>query len=187
MQKVDCDSNRWLAEALVLLSGETNVFAATADCEENFQVDDLWISAYTTSGNWVGLPLENKTIKGGFQLKYEGEWNPYFSTANPKGISRKISSETPENKYVYFINSSKFERLIENNACLAYLAPDGFLLFSPKSLRKAYLGEIWYLNKSHTEEFGQGYSPHYELKALLNLEEGRYYKVKGPYEIFQKK
>ncbi len=187
MQKVDCDSNRWLAEALVLLSGETNVFAATADCDENFGVDDLWISAYTTSGNLVGLPLENKTIKGGFQLKYEGEWNPYFSTANPKGISRKISGETPENKYVYFINSSKFERLIENNACLAYLAPDGFLLFSPPSLKKAYLGDIWYLNKSHTEEFGEGYHPHYEPKALLDLEKGRYYKVKGPYEIFQKK
>ena len=187
-KKVDCSSNRWLACALVLLSAETKVFAATADCEENYDIDDLWVSAFTKSGlNWTSMPLENKTIKGLFQLKYDEEWNSYFSTANPKGIMRKLSGDTiPEDGYVYIINSSKFEKLINRNAGLAYTAPDGFILFGPIALRRAYIGNAWYKNKSHTEEFGEGFNPHWELKALINLEKGTYYKVEGPREIFEK-
>lgn len=187
IKKVDCESNKWLASALVLLSAGTNVFAATADCDENYDIDDLWISANTNSGNWVGLPLENKTIKGGFQLKYDGQWNEYFSVENPNGIMRKLSGDTiPTQGHIYFINSSKYNKLVDKNACLAYLAPDGFILFSPSKLRKAYLGDAWYLNKSHTEEFGERYRPHWELKALIDLEKGTYYKVAGPREIFMK-
>lgn len=188
MRKVDCESNNWLAEALVVLSSVTNVFSATADCNENYNVDDLWISAYTTSGNWVALPLENKTIKGGFQLKYDGQWNDYFSVENPNGIMKKLSGDTiPQQGHIYFINSSKYNKLVANNCCLAYLAPDGFILFSPKSLRKAFLGMAWYKNKSHTEEFGEWYNPHWEEKAIINLEAGTYYHIQGPKEIFNKR
>ena len=187
-KKVDCESNNWLADALVILSGMTKVFAASADCEENYDVDDLWISAWTNSGNWVALPLENKTIKGGFQLKYDGQWNDYFSVENPKGIVKKLSGDTiPETGFIYFINSSKYNKLVANNCCLAYLAPDGFILFSPRRLRKAYIGNAWYLNKSHTEEISPWYSPHWEEKALINLEKGTYYHIQGPKEIFKKK
>ena len=186
-RKVDCDSNRWLATALVLLSGITNVFAATADCNENYWIDDVWISAWTNSGNWVALPVENKTIKGGFQLKYEDGWNDYFDTTNPKGIVKKLSGDTiPVSGHVYFVNSSKYEKLIDSNACLAYLAPDGFILFSPSTLKKAYLGRAWYKNKSHTEEINPWYSPHWEEKAIINLEAGTYYRIQGPYDVFRK-
>lgn len=188
MYKVDCESNRWLAQALVMLSADTKVFAATADCEENYGIDDLWISALTKSGNWTAMPCENKTIKGLFQLKYDGEWNSYFSTANPKGIMKKLSGDTiPVDKHVYFINASKYEKVIENHACLAYLAPDGFILFSPASLKKAYLGNVYYKNKSHTEEIKPWYHPHWEEKALIDLEAGTYYHIEGPIEIFKKK
>ena len=187
MQKVDCRQNQWLAKALVLLSADTKVFAATADCEENFNVDDLWISAWTNSGFWAAFPLENKTIKGGYQLKYDGQWNEYFSTTNPNGIMKKMSGyTTSENKYIYFINSSKYIKLLDANCCLAYTAPDGFILFSPNKLKKAYLGNIWYKNKSHTEEFGEKYHPHWDEKALIDLEKGTYYKAEGPCEIFKK-
>ena len=187
MIKVDCNSNKWLAQALVLLSAETQVFAATADCTENYAVDDLWISAWTKSGHWTAFPLENKTIKGMFQLKYDGEWNSYFSTANPKGIMKKLSGDTiPEDAIVYFVNATKFDKLIESNACLAYLAPDGFILFSPATLRKAYLGNVYYKNKSHTEEINPWFNPHWEEKALLDLEKGTYYKISGPRELFEK-
>ena len=187
MQKIDCPQNMWLATALVLLSADTKIFAATADCEENYLVDDLWISAWTNSGNWVGMPLENKTIKGGYQLKYDDVFNPYFSTSNPKGIIKKLSGDTiHQANFIYFINSSKYIKLIDKNCCLAYTAPDGFILFSPSSLKKAYLGDAWYLNKSHTEEFGERINPHWELKALINLEGGRYFPIQGPIEIFQK-
>ena len=188
MHKVDCDSNKWLAQALVLLSAETQVFAATADCTENFDIDDLWISAFTKSGNWTSMPIENKAIKGLFQLKYDGEWNSYFSTANPKGIMKKLSGSTiPEDGHVYFINYPKYEKLVENNAGLAYLAPDGFIIYSPASLKKAFLGKVWYKNKSHTEEINPWFNPHWEEKALIDLEAGRYFPIEGPIELFKKK
>ena len=187
MQKVDCRQNQWLAKALVLLSADTKVFAATADCEENYKVDDLWISARTNNGYWTSFPLENKTIKGGFQLKYDGQWNDYFSTTNPNGIMKKLSGNTiPEVGHIYFINSSKYNKLVDNNCCLAYLAPDGFILYSPNRLQEAFIGFAWYKNKSHTEEFGERYNPHWELKALIDLEKGTYYKAEGPIEIFKK-
>ena len=187
MRKVDCESNRWLAQALVLLSGETNVIAATADCDENYGIDDLWISALTKNQELVGMPLENKTIKGGFQLKYDGEWNPYFSTSNAKGIMKKLSGDTiPTDGHIYILNSSKFDKVIDANACLAYLAPDGFILFSPKRLRKAALGTAYYLNKSHTEEIRPWYSPHWEEKVIIDLEQGTYYHIQGPKYIFDK-
>lgn len=187
MQKVDCPQNQWLARALVLLSANTKVFAATAECEENYLVDDLWISAFTKSGSWVSFPLENKTIKGMYQLKYNGQWNTYFDPSNPKGIMRKLSGDTiPTEGHIYILNSSKYDKLIDSEACLCYLAFDGFILFSPSKLKKAYRGEAFYLNKSHTEEFGEGYNPHWERKAIIDLEVGTYYQIRGPEEIFRK-
>ena len=187
MQKVDCQQNKFLAEKLVEMSAQTRIIRAIADCIENYGIDDLWISAITFCGVLTGYPLENKTIKGGWQLKYEDKWNPYFETSNQKGIMKKLSGDTiPESGVVYFINSTKYEKLIESNACLCFLAPDGFILFGPNRLKKAYLGDVWYKNKSHTEEFGERFNPHWELKALIDLEQGSYYKVQGPIEIFQK-
>lgn len=185
--KVDCSSNRWLAEAMMLLSAETMVFAATADCEENYDIDDLWISAWTKGGQWTSMPIENKTIKGQFHLKYDGKWNDYFDVNNPAGITKKLSGSTiPAEGHIYFINKSKYDKLIERNAGLAYLAPDGFILYSTPTLQKAFLGYANYKNKSHTEEFNKYYNPHWETKALIDLEKGTYYSIDGPRDIFEK-
>lgn len=186
MEKIDCERNRHLAERLVAHSAETMIFAATADCDENYGIDDLWVSAFTIGG-WIALPMENKTILGGYRLKYGDEWNDYFDTTNTRGIMRKLSGDTiPESGHIYFVNAYKFKKLIDYNACLAYLAPDGFILFSPHTLKKAFLGYAYYKNKSHTEEYSPYYNPHWEEKALIDLEVGTYYKDEGPIEIFMK-
>ena len=88
MFKVDCEINSWISKWLVEeYSWITN---ATADCEENYDVDDVVFSAVTKSGDIVGKYAEVKSIKGGFNFKYDGEWNNYFSTDNPNGIIKRM-------------------------------------------------------------------------------------------------
>lgn len=94
MLKKDCEINNWTATWL-----KTNydwISNATADCEENYDIDDVVFSATTISGDIIPKKLEVKSIKGGFQLKYDGEWNDWFSTDNPNGIIKKMNfSNTP--------------------------------------------------------------------------------------------
>lgn len=89
MFKTDCEINNWTATWMV---GNYNwITNATADCEENFDVDDVVISAVTKSGDIIPKKVEVKSIKGGFQLKYDNEWNPWFSADNPNGIIKKMN------------------------------------------------------------------------------------------------
>lgn len=88
MHKVDCEINNWVASWMV---GEYDwVVDATADCEENFQVDDIVFTATTTCGDRIIKQQEVKSLKGGYQFKYNGEWNEYFSVDNPNGIIKKM-------------------------------------------------------------------------------------------------
>lgn len=225
MYKTDCEINTWVASWMVdTYDWITN---ATADCEENFQVDDVVFSAATSSGEVIRKLAEVKSIKGGYQLKYDGQWNNYFSTDNPKGITKKMRfgntppsnidilelpynwepvSFTPEyapmpeeweGKHIYILNAldkfnrahnSKAYKIFEKNASLCYVAPDGLLLFSPKTLRDAFLGYAWYQVKSHTEEVGDNrYCPAWELKAVFDLDKGIYHQAEPPKELFNKK
>ena len=88
MHKTDCEINNWVASWMV---GEYDwVSNATADCEENYGVDDVVFSATTKSGDIVVRCAEVKSIKGGFNFKYDGQWNNWFSTMNPDGIMKKL-------------------------------------------------------------------------------------------------
>lgn len=88
MHKSDCKINRWVADWM-----KTNyewIVDATANCEENYQVDDIVFSGVTKSGDIIIKPQEVKSYKGGYQFKYNGEWSDYFSTDNPNGVIRKM-------------------------------------------------------------------------------------------------
>ena len=88
MHKTDCDINTWTSSWMV---GEYEwITNAAADCEENYGVDDIVFSAVTKSGDIVGKCAEVKSIKGGFQFKYDGQWNNWFSTMNPCGIMKRM-------------------------------------------------------------------------------------------------
>lgn len=101
-----------------------------------------------------------------------------------------------ENKHIYILNAedkyhridnSKAYKMTRDNICLCYIAPDGYILFSPTKLKKAFLGYAWYQVKSHTEEFGEKYCPAYELKAVYDLEKGVYIEANPPKELFYKR
>lgn len=88
MYKVDCEINTWTASWI-----EDNydwVSSASADCTENYNVDDVVFTAVTKSGDKVVRSMEIKSLKGGFQLKYGDEWNEWFSTDNPNGVLKRM-------------------------------------------------------------------------------------------------
>lgn len=224
MKKTDCEINTWVASWMV--DNYDWVTNATADCEENYQVDDIVFSACTKSGDIIVKQQEVKSLKGGFQFKYDGLWNNYFSTMNPDGVIRKMAfgnvppadmdvmdiphlwepesfipkyTELPEeweNKHIYILNAEdkyhrvhngKLYKIIENNACLCYVAPDGLIFFNPSTLRKSILGYAWYRNKSHSEEFKNDKMHTWELKVVIDLDKGVYHQANPPKELFYKK
>lgn len=225
MLKTDCKINNWVASWMVdTYDWITN---ATADCKENYGIDDIVFSATTSSGEILRKFTEVKSLKGGYQFKHDGQWNKYFSASNPDGIVRKMKfgnvppsnmdilelpynweptsfvpeyapmPEEWEGKNIYILNAldkfnrahnSKTYKVFENNASLCYVAPDGLILFSPKTLREAFLGYAWFQVKSHTAEIGDvKYCPAWELKCVFDLDKGIYHEATPPRELFIKK
>ena len=190
MIRIDCEANKYVAQ--VLQERVQPIFRATADCTESFWVDDIMFSAGTEQ-NYIGVPCENKSIKGGFQLKYDGEWNNYFTTGiynklDFKGVPPEVG--TP----IYFINAvdangdfkkGKYQKLIDNHASLTFFAPDGILFYTPKMLEEAFCGYADYFVR-HTTEFGSDYSRRWETKALIRLDKGLYIPCNPPIEYFEK-
>lgn len=180
MQKIDCEANRYVASALVYVY--TWVTNATADCEEDFSVADVVFSAMT-DGELSQHLLENKRIMGGYQLKYDGKWNNYFTS----DIYDKLKFHTlspEEGTPIYFVNDTKWDRLLDAHACLCFLAPDGMLLFSQKELKEAFLGYADYF-VSHTTQFSNK-KRRWERKAILDLSKGSYVMLNPPMHLFIK-
>lgn len=88
MYKTDCKINNWVATWMV--GNYDWITNATASCQENYDIDDIVFSGVTMSGDIIVKKQEVKSLKGGFQFKYNGEWANYFSTDNPNGIIKKM-------------------------------------------------------------------------------------------------
>ena len=189
MVRIDCSANKYIAK--ILEEKVAPIFRATADCEESFGIDDIWFSAGTEE-NYIGVPCEAKTLKGGWQFKYEDEWNPYFTI----GIYNKLNfkSEPPEaGTPIYFINATdaygdlkkgKYQKLIDNKASLTFLAPDCIIFYTWKMLKDAFCGYADYYVR-HTTEFGNNRRL-WETKAVLRLDKGLYIPCEPPLELFEK-
>ena len=189
--KTDYNANKYVAEQL-MKTFPGHIIAAEAIENENYKVNDIQFTASTN-----GYPVyfcENKTIKGGYCLKEDGDFRDYFS----KDIYKKlrfedtgITSGTP----VYFVNATdtygnldkgKYQKLLDANACLSFLAPDGIVLFSPKTLREAFIGYADYY-VSHTTDFGRSWErKKWEKKAVLDLCKGYFIPCTPPDDLFKK-
>lgn len=189
MIKTDCAANNYVAGILPTIPP---IFRAKANCIENFWIDDIMTSA-GTEDNYIAMPVENKTLKGGWQFKYDGDWNPYFTC----GIYNKLDfkSEPPAvGTPIYFINATdyngdysngKYQKLIDNNACLTFLAPDCVILFTCKMLERAFCGYADYYVR-HTTDFGYKGKRLWETKAILDISKGLYIPCNPPIELFEK-
>lgn len=188
MIKTDCAANQYIAKTL--RESYDWIINATADCEEDFSVSDVIFSALTYENEVRCYDLEVKRIMGGWQLKYDGQWNTYFTG----GIYRKLKFDTDvvSGKPIYFVNATdaygnpengKWKKLLDAHACLCYLAPDGLLLFSPKALKDAFIGYADYYVK-HTTQF-ENRKMRMERKAVILLEKGVYVPLSPPLELFE--
>lgn len=189
MIKVDCQANEYIASVLPKVYDW--ITAAKADCEEDYSIADVVFSAITNEKGIRCYDLEAKRIMGGWQLKYDGEWNPYFTSEIYGKL--KFDADIVSGNPIYFVNASdaygntengKWKKLIDAHACLCFLAPDGLLLFSPKALRDAFIGYADYYVK-HTTQF-ENKKMRWERKAVIMLEKGSYIPLSPPLEMFEK-
>lgn len=160
-------------------SGSTGIIGHRILNEEDYKISDAWLISTANTE----YPLENKTIKGGYPFKVDGEWRCYFTGGCGNSIFGKfrsdctISTGTP----VYILNAEtesgefegcKWDKMMKDpRSCLSILAADGVVLFSHKTLMDAFLGFAYMWGK-HTTELGKGGNYHWEKKAVYDLSKG---------------
>lgn len=190
MERIDCPRNKYVAR--VLEENIPQIIRANADCIEDFEIDDIMLSAMTNN-TIIGIPCENKTLLGGWQFKYDGDWNPYFTS----DIYDKLKFHGPppdEGTPIYFINATdsrgdyelgKYNKLIVSGGALTFLAPDCVIFYTCPMLKDAFVGYADYLVRRKTE-YGNDYKRHWEIKSVLNLNKGLYIPCKPNIELFEK-
>lgn len=185
--KIDYNRNRYVAEQLVK-AFPGRIIAASATTDENYDVDDIWFTSATVFDILVPHKLENKTIKK-YCMKENGEFREWFRRdIYAKFENTDIQSGTP----VYFINATdkygnydngKWKKVVDAGACLSFLAADGILLFSPHTLKEAFMGYADY-PVSHTSEFGRHWDRKVlEKKAVIDLTKGTFIPCNPPREL----
>ena len=190
--KSDYDANKFVADTLASTFPEW-ILAAEAIPDENYKVNDIQFTASTK-----GFPViycENKRIMGGYHLKEDGEFRDYFRRdiyRKLKFENQTVTSGTP----VYFVNAEdrygnmdngKYRKILDENACLSFLSPDGILIYSCKTLREAFIGYADYY-VSHTSEFGRNWEgKRWEKKAVIDLTKGCFIPCSPPSELFEKR
>ena len=187
-EKPDYQTNTWVASAIT--EHVPVIIAALARKEEDFDVADIDMSAATISNpeGYKYYPLEVKRIMGGYNFKEDGDWRDIFASSyysRPSVEDSGITSGAP----IWIINAedktggkdnAKFHKLVENKVCLAFVAGDGIVLFSPKSLRKALVGYAYWFG-THTTQF-KDKQARKERKAVLDLSKGLFIPCNPPKE-----
>lgn len=188
-QKEDYPVNCWVASAICEHVPE--IIAAIARKEEDYDVADIDFSAATISSplGYKYYPLEVKRIKGGYNfLKSDGEWRTFFTQDYYDRLQFEdtgITSGAP----IWIINAedrtggkenAKYYKLIDNHACLAFVAADGIILFGPKKIQEATVGFAYWFG-SHTTNF-KDKQKRKERKAVLDLSKGLFIRCKPPKE-----
>ena len=83
------------------------------------------------------------------------------------------------------VTEGKWHRVKRGGVCLQYVFKDGWVMFSPEALGRAYLGEAWYRTSARQEfEKGKRAQVSDQLKAVINLEEGDFIPCEPPEELF---
>lgn len=188
MIKSDYQINTWVASAIT--EHVPVIIAAIARQEEDYSVADIDMSASTihNPAGYRYYPLEVKRINGGYNFKEDGQWRDFFTCDYYKRLQFEDSAITSGSP-IWIINAedktgekdnAKYYKLLDNHACLAFVAGDGIVLFSPKSLREATIGFAYWFG-THTTKF-KDRQVRRERKAVLNLEKGLFIPCNPPKE-----
>ena len=187
--KSDYPINTWVASAIC--THVPVIIAAEAREQEDYEVADIDMSAATihNPAGFKYYPLEVKRIMGGYNFKEDGEWRSFFTQDYYSRLSFEDSAITSGSP-IWIVNAedrtggkdnAKFHKLIENKACLAFVAGDGIVLFSPKTLKKALVGYAYWFG-THTTQF-RDKQVRKEKKAVLDLSKGLFIPCKPPKEF----
>lgn len=173
--------------AVEQMVGHKLIYTGFTVLEENHGVDDAWL----ISNKHKAYPLENKSILDGWRFKEEGkkEFRDYFKVDLPNKM--RLECVIPEGTPVYYINAeadsgpSKWEKVNESGACLSILAADGLVIYSPETLKEAFLG-YGYDFVYHKTEFANKGEKRWEKKAILDLSKGLFIPCNTPKDIMTK-
>lgn len=150
---------------------------------------------------WGNLPDKNASITDIRNIDYYSiNFYPNQEELIKMDYNPRATPAELKDKHVYVLNASainkwngnvelmpnkcKFYQMFQgNNKILIYIAPDGYLIWSPKKLKEAFLGYTWMYCK-HTEDFNNK-DRSYELKALIDMDKAVYIKEDVPAEIFK--
>lgn len=78
----------------------------------------------------------------------------------------------------------KFQHMGDRD-CLQYIFKDGVLIFSPKALKRAFLGTAMYKCSKRQEFEREKRKPMWQCRAVINLEEGTWIPCTPPEEFFE--
>lgn len=160
-----------------------------------FKKNGVWNNYYSTdnpNGITKNMIFGNTPPDDISILELPKQWYPksYIPKYKPMPDSWK-------GKHIYMLNAEdklhgitncKTYKVFKKGACLFYIAQDGLILFTPKTLREAFLGYAWFKVKSHTTECGTiDKQPVWELKAFFDLDKGAYYPIELDKELFEYK
>lgn len=122
-------------------------------------------------------------------LKIDGQWNEFFSTKS-NGLFRTADFRGLDlDTHAYVINADcksggkmvehhpncKWEKLMNTpNSILIYVSTDGMVTWTQNQLKKSFCSYI-YIKCRHTQQFYDR-SINNELKAVISLEGGNYYR-----------
>lgn len=190
--KEDYPFNSWVASTIC--NYLPVIIAAEAREHEDYSVADIDMSAATLSyPGYKYYPLEVKRIMGGYNFKEDGEWRSFF-TSEYYGWLQFENTGITTGAPIWIINAAdicgneenaKLYKLKRDNACLAFVAGDGIVLFSPKSLRKAIIGYAKrYCN--HTELYDKKGKKSLERKAVVDLSKGLFIPCTPPRDQLMK-
>lgn len=187
MKKIDYERTKFVCSQLVENSAATVITAFTIPQDEDYQISDAWISSTSSTV----YPLETKTICGGFGFKEDGRFRGYFTGEDSNCIYSKFRSDSTlqTGTPVYYLNaetedgsfagSKWYKMLNDNKSCLAYLAMDGIILFSHRTMVDAFMGYAYALT-THKTEYGRKGEKRWEKKAVLDLTKGLFIPCETP-------
>lgn len=190
-KKTDYQSNLFVAN---LLMSTWSTIKAEVPEYENFGINDIDLSAFTDNFlHYTYYPLECKTIKGNYNFFEKGVWRTYFTSEIYNKLTFEDSAITSGSP-VYFINATdksgdlnnaKYHKILDAHGCLAFLAGDACLLFSPSALKEAFIGYAYY-PCSHKTEIGKKGPKTLEKKAVLDLSKAHVIPCVPPSELLMK-
>lgn len=187
--EIEVERTEFVCRMLVEYSATTTFTGYTCPSVEDYGIDDAWV--VSTAG--TQYPLENKTICGGYTFKKDGEFRDYYKVEmyNRIRFEQDVASGAP----LYILNAEderggrencKWSKLVANEKSLvSFIAADGIVVFSHKTLMEALVG-FGYYETHHSTEFGKQGGRRWERKAVIDLSKGLFISCRVPPKLLKK-